>query len=321
MKIAIAGAGITGAYLFRLLRKEGFVPDVYGSSHQTACGINSCGWGTSLGFKELVKEAELDPDDYIIGRFDHMFLHDIRVKAEFYTIDKPRFVNALSESAEVKLTPLNPSSYERIIDATGVARAYLPPIQNDLLMNCIQFKVKSGESDEVKVKIGGDGYAWYFPLGDVAHIGYGSIKRRPESKIDGKTLSGWSIKEPICSCRGVVRVSAPDASRPFILNGPPQIIGVGESVGCVSPLVGDGIVDGMRSVRILLDNWDNPEGYSEKLLREFNWLDKERKVVDKLSKSRSLSILDGRVLLENSRKRMGIRMGLIDALRMARSYH
>jgi flavin-dependent dehydrogenase len=320
LKIAIAGLGIAGAYLFRLLRKEGFSPDVYETPHKTVCGIHPCAWGTSRGFTELVKEADLDPNDYIIGRFDHILFDDIRVKADFVTFDKPRFVNALSQSSEVRLTPLNPSGYDRIIDATGVARAYLPPIQNDLLMKCIQFKVKSNESNEVKIKLGGVGYAWHFPLGDHVHIGFGSLREDPKNRINGTTLAGWNVNEPICGCRGVVRLSAPNASRPFAVNGSPQIIGVGEAIGCVSPLVGDGIVSGMRSVRILLDNWDDPEGYTEKLLREFSWLDRERKVVDKLAGSRSLSILDAWVLLENSHRRMGMRMGVIDVFRMSRSF-
>ena len=320
MKIAIAGLGITGVYLFRLLRKEGLTPDVYDATHETACGIHSCGWGTSLGFKELVKMADLDADDYIIGRFDHISFDDVRLRAEFYTIDKPRFVKALSESAEPKITPLDPSRYERVIDATGVTRAYLPPIQNDLLMNCIQYRVKSDGSNEIVVKIGGIGYAWHFPLGNLTHVGFGSLKEDPGKRVEVETLAGWDISQPVCSCRGVVRVSAPSASRPFVMDGPPQIIGVGEAVGCVSPLVGDGIVPGLRSVRILLDNWDDPEGYTEKLLREFGWLDKERKVVEKMAESRPLSILDAYVLLENSRRRMGIRMGVLDVFRMARMY-
>ena len=320
LKIAIAGLGITGAYLFKLLRKEGFSPDIYETLHETSCGIHPCAWGTSLGFTELVKEADLNPNDYIIGRYDHILFDDIKVKADFITFDKPRFINALSQSSEVNITPLNPSDYDRIIDATGVARAYLPPIQNDLLMKCIQFKVKSNDSNEVKIKLGGVGYAWHFPIGDHVHIGFGSLTEDPMNRVNDKTLAGWNVNEPVCGCCGVVRLSAPNASQPFVVNGSPQIFGVGEAIGCVSPLVGDGIVSGMRSVRILLDNWDDPEGYAEKILREFCWLDRERKVVDKLAGSLSLNILDAQILLENSRRRMGMRMGIIDVFRMARIF-
>ena len=177
MKVAIAGMGITGAYLFRLLRKEGIYPEVYEVPQSTACGIHSCGWGTSLGFSELTKAVDLDPEAYITGRFDHITFDGVRLRAEFYTFDKPRFIKDLSESADVKITPLNPSSFDRVIDATGVSRTYLPPIKGDLLMRCVEYRVKTSASNQIEVKIGGGGYAWHFPLGDSFHIGYGSVFR------------------------------------------------------------------------------------------------------------------------------------------------
>ncbi len=320
LRVAIAGMGITGAYLFRLLKKEGINPEIYEVKHSTACGIHSCGWGTSLGFAELTKAVNLDPETYITERFDNITFDGIRLRAEFYTFDKPRFIKDLVESADVKYTPLNMSSFDRVIDATGVARAYLPPIKSDLLMNCVEYRVKASALNHIEVKIGGGGYAWHFPLGNSVHIGYGSFTEDPIGKVYGKTLSGWDIANPICGCRSVLRASAPEASRPFVLNGSPQVIGVGEAIGCVSPLVGDGIVHGMRSVRLLLDCWDDPEAYTEKILREFEWLDEERKVVDKMVHSEKLNILDALVLLRNSRRRMGIKMSILDVLRMSRSF-
>jgi len=44
MKIAIAGAGTTGAYAYRLLKKRGLHADVYQRDCRTACGINPCAW-------------------------------------------------------------------------------------------------------------------------------------------------------------------------------------------------------------------------------------------------------------------------------------
>ena len=44
MNIAIAGAGITGGYLAKLLEQRGISPDVYdGMDHDTRCGCHSCG--------------------------------------------------------------------------------------------------------------------------------------------------------------------------------------------------------------------------------------------------------------------------------------
>jgi flavin-dependent dehydrogenase len=43
-KIAIAGAGFTGAYLYRLLRKAGYPIDIYDVTVQTRCGLSPCAW-------------------------------------------------------------------------------------------------------------------------------------------------------------------------------------------------------------------------------------------------------------------------------------
>ncbi len=130
----------------------------------------------------------------------------------------------------------------------------------------------------------------------------------------GRLTSQSAVAEEWFACRRRV------PQYPLWLRDAPQIWGVGEAIGCVSPLVGDGIVTSMKSVQILLNNWDDPEGYTGEILREFSWLDRERKVVDKLANGRPLNLLDARVLLENSRRRMDMRMGFLDVFKMARSF-
>jgi flavin-dependent dehydrogenase len=50
MKVAIAGAGIAGGYLVKLLGQKGVFPDVFdGMDHDTRCGCRSCGWGAPRG--------------------------------------------------------------------------------------------------------------------------------------------------------------------------------------------------------------------------------------------------------------------------------
>ncbi len=138
MKVAIAGLGIAGAYLNRLLSGQGIKADCYEVKKQTRCGIHPCAWGTSKGFAELVEEAGLEPDDYILKRFGSINFDEVRVLADIMTFDKPRLISDLSESATVFYKPLNPGEYERIIDATGVSRAYLPRIESDLVIKCKQ---------------------------------------------------------------------------------------------------------------------------------------------------------------------------------------
>jgi glycine/D-amino acid oxidase-like deaminating enzyme len=90
VKIAIAGAGMTGAYCYRLLKKDGFHVDLFDRPHKTACGISPCAWGTSQGFLDLIRAVRLllenweDPQEYtnaVLKEFDWM-------KKERAVIDK-----------------------------------------------------------------------------------------------------------------------------------------------------------------------------------------------------------------------------------------
>jgi hypothetical protein len=69
----------------------------------------------------------------------------------------------------------------------------------------------------------------------------------------------------------------------------------------------------MRSVQILLDHWNDPTGYTAAILNEFEWMEKERRVIDRLRRHKSIGIRSAWVLKRNS-MRMGMHVGLRDAL-------
>jgi flavin-dependent dehydrogenase len=167
-----------------------------------------------------------------------------------------------------------------------------------------------------QIKLGRIGYAWCFPLSDKEyHIGCGSLDSDPRKIL--KEL-GWmrhvSKKDVRCYCSGKIRLTAPQYSQPFVtLDQSHRVWGVGEAIGCVAPLAGDGIVPGMRSVQIFLEHWENPSGYTKAILREFKWMTNERRVIDKLRGNGGLSVGDAWVLRKNSR-RMGMEVGLKDAI-------
>jgi flavin-dependent dehydrogenase len=96
-----------------------------------------------------------------------------------------------------------------------------------------------------------------------------------------------------------------------------EVWGVGEAIGCVAPLAGDGIVPGLKSARLLLEWWDDPEGYTRAVLREFGWMKQERAVVDKLRRGQKLG-LDSAWALKRNSKRMGIKVGLREASALLR---
>jgi flavin-dependent dehydrogenase len=228
-------------------------------------------------------------------------------------------VRDLLGDARIRPAPVPLDEYERVIDATGVDRALLPPIAGDVTLDCREYLVEAEEPIENRIQLGSIGYAWRFPLSpNLCHVGCGSLLEDP-----GRVLAslGWlrgqnGEARPSfhCGCASKIRLTGPRESQPFVANGHgPTIWGVGEAIGCVAPLVGDGIVPGMRSVELLLANWDDAEAYTRAVLAEFAWMEDERAIVDRLRRNDSLRVTDARVLKKNA-TRMGMRVGLRQAL-------
>jgi flavin-dependent dehydrogenase len=315
LKIAIAGAGLTGAYLFRILRHRGHEIDVFDREPTTRCGISPCAWGTSRGFAELVKASGLDPEKYFLRHFDYVLMDGLRIAADLTTFNKPELIEDLLSGARIKYSPIEPTDYERIIDATGVSRAFLPPLQEDILLPCIQWRIRTDARLENRIQLGKIGYAWCFPLANQEyHIGCGSLISNPRQIMEELGWAGGNASGSIlCACAGKIRLTAPQYSQPFMTKEKDAAVwGVGEAVGCVAPLAGDGVVPGMKSVQILMESWDDPGRYTEALLREFRWMTPERKVINKLRGNGPLGIKEAWILRKNS-KRMGMKVGLKEA--------
>ncbi len=322
--LAIAGAGIAGAYLFRVLKNEGREAHLFDRERTTRCGLTPCAWGTSRGFIELVGSAGLHAEEYIMRRLDYVLMDDVRIKADLMVFDKPRLVRDLLGDAKVHLTPLPALRYERVIDASGTSRALLPPIKDDIILGCRQYLVKTTEPLENRIKLGGIGYSWCFPLSrDLYHIGCGSLLGDPQRILANlgwlESASPRFEKKILCSCGGKIRLTGPHQSLPFVTDGAREgIWGIGEAIGCVAPLAGDGIVPGMRSVQLLLKSWDKPKEYAEAVLSEFHWMKDERGVIDKLRNAGRAGINEARVLRKNS-KRMGMQVGLKEAVALLKN--
>ncbi len=316
MKIAIMGAGMTGAYLYRLLQTQGHTIDLFDRPAVTRCGLTPCAWGTSRSFDELVQASGLDPTKYLLRRFDFVIMDGLKIRADLRTFDKQRLIQDLLQGAEIHYSKPITGGYDRTIDSTGVARAALPPIAEDLILPCIQVRVKTAAPLDNQIKLGAIGYAWCFPLSEQEyHIGCGSLMADPLPVIKGL---GWMEHSDfptnrLCGCTGRIRLTGPHYSQPFVSRGQDgEVWGVGEAIGCVAPLAGDGIVPGMKSVQLLIQWWDDPSHYTKAILKEFDWMKKERIVIDKLRKKEGLSLQDAWVLKKNSR-RMGMQVGLKDA--------
>ncbi|MDD1718484.1 MAG: hypothetical protein LUQ25_00360, partial [Methanoregulaceae archaeon] len=230
MKVAIAGAGIAGGYLGKLLEKKGISPDIYkGKHHDTRCGCRSCGWGAPAWIDRYLTAVGLDPDKYLIEPMSLMNFDGLVAKTPLRTIDKPRLLRDLTKGTNLKQQDLGSGeaeAYDIIVDATGVARAFLPPCRSDLTLPTVQHRVFVESRGDGNLEAGvygnripGLGYLWVFPLGNGQyHVGIGGIGLiLPNSHMDRfyQDLADTFSFTRLCSCDGVVRVASPYYSTPF----------------------------------------------------------------------------------------------------------
>ena len=312
-QIAIMGAGMVGSYLYRLLHNKGADVTIFNDPIKTKCGVHPCAWGTSNGFHELVKETGLDPEKYILKEPEYLVMDAVKVMADLITFDKPRMIHDLLRGASLTHPTPDISEYDRIIDTTGVARAYLPPIKDDAILECVQYRVTSSKPLENRMKYGNVGYAWTFPLsGQTYHVGCGCFTAESHTML--KDLGWMEGCEVICGCSAWIRLTAPKGSMPFVHG---NVWGAGEAIGCVSPIAGDGIVTGMKSAQIMLQNWNDPVAYTRAILNEFAWMESERALIDKLRQGKWPSVKDAMLLKKNS-ERMGMKIRIKDAMALLR---
>ncbi|NLX48168.1 MAG: hypothetical protein GXY70_08400 [Euryarchaeota archaeon] len=292
MRIAIAGAGMSGAYLFRRLVNDGFKSiDLYDAKKTNACGCRPCAWG----FAPLAETYGLlarvtEPERFELQRSGTISIDGIDIRSDMLTMNKPALIREMIGDAEIKQGDIDLAKYDRVIDATGVARAYLPPIKDDYVAECTQYKVRSADPLGFWFRTSSVGYEWCFPLGgDEYHIGFGSLKSdvrsfRPLKNNDGQDLSVHFL----CKCHSSVRLTAPFFSQPFVKDM--KIVGIGESIGAVAPLASDGNLYAMQCGEMLLENWDDLERYSERVLRRYDWMRTERGGLEKLMEGRAPSL-------------------------------
>ncbi len=338
MKIAIAGAGIAGGYLANLLQQKGLSPVVYDAmDHDTRCRCRSCGWGAPEGIETYLADVGLDMNDYLLEPMASMNFDGLVARTPLFTVDKPRLIRDFTRGISLKRQKLGPEEaddYDVLVDATGITRALLPPCRSDLTLPSLQHRVAveshgSGllEAGVYGNQVPGLGYLWVFPLGrNQYHVGIGGIGLiRHESLMDRfyQDSSGRFAFTPLCSCRGVVRIASPYYSTPFYSgktrrDGTSQVIvGVGESIGTVSPFTGEGIVHSLECARIFAESWPDYEDYTKTVLARFAWMKKERETLDYLlgqGRKNGPRLRDRWRFFRNAR-RSGIDLPLLEAFK------
>ncbi|OLC27584.1 MAG: hypothetical protein AUG06_07915 [Actinobacteria bacterium 13_1_20CM_2_65_11] len=288
MKIAVAGSGLAGSYIHRLLKMRGeHNVDLYDVKHKIACGIHPCGYGVDEHFDRFIIRAGLDPLAYRLHNPPYLLaqLEGAVARTTVFMIDKPRLIRDLLQGADVRLNPIDVEGYDLVVDATGQARAYAPPLAQDLKARVIQWRVRVSVPTTTSFlpTRGLPGYMWVMPLnqdGTDVHVGAGCElgNRTPARELVRPAFSSLNITSVTCACGAFIRLSGPDFSN--IVCG--KIWAVGEAAGLVGPASGAGNVFALQSALELVENLFDPAGYVAALRRRFAPLIPEAKAVRKV---------------------------------------
>ena len=280
MKIAVCGIGVAGSYLISRLKDT---HEVIGFERMPENKHDSiCAWGTCKPrMIELCNKSGVDFEDYVIhdGKNMHVEMNnsekfDIGLHG-LCTYDKIQLIKDFVKGVKVnfgtspKLEDLE-KEFDLIVDCTGFHRVYLPKLKEDFFLPTYEYKVEYDGKvpyDDFLVRPFDKmtGYFWYFPLGkNLAHIGAGDYKKNHVKATDkflekygGKVLK--TVGRPI-------RLATPNMCKPFFKG---KVVGVGESIGTVYPLLGEGIIPSMECVDIFVRNLGNNEAYEKEVMEHF----------------------------------------------------
>src|SRR5918998_6113450 len=306
MNFAIAGAGVAGSYLGNMLQKRGHDVEVFEASNKEH-HWPVCAWGASRHMLEkFSNQAGIDFSNYIfhVGQVLKMELpnnneESLKLKG-LVTYNKYGWETDLLKNVKVtygaKVTreAFAFDKYDYIIDCTGLHRSLLPKSGQDFLIPAYEYLLENVRGEDNFYVIGykgAKGYFWYFPLGNGrGYMGAGDIEKKyygieaffeqhPEAKVIKK------IGRPI-------RLAPSKRMEPFFEG---NVIGVGESIGCVFPMLGEGIIPSLICSDIFLEvldegNMFDYNGYTDRILKKFGYYHDVYKIV-RLKMSGSLNTI------------------------------
>ena len=297
MKIAIAGAGVAGSYLGFMLQKQGHDVTIFESSkEETHWAV--CAWGASRNILEkFSKDVGLNFNEYIfhVGKKLRMKLPNNKEEylelIGLVTYNKQKWEHDLLKNLTVNYNFKCSSSfpftdYDYVLDCTGLHRSLLPKSTTDFIIPAYEYLIENPDTTSKDNEFyvigykGARGYFWYFPIDNGrAFVGAGDIDRKYYG-IKEFFYNNPSVKI-IKKIGRPIRLAPPKHMEPFFTK---NVIGVGESIGCVFPMLGEGIIPSLLCCEIFLNIFDTSENFDFKLyrnlvLKKFSYYEDVYKIV------------------------------------------
>ena len=289
----IAGAGIAGSYLFGRMRNEGY--DVRIFDPKIKDFYIPCGFATNrnllapyLSNLNIEFDQILEAQDNIVEIAGNNFEPIEAENTGLCTVNKMKMEQLMSGEEVLHSTcPLNQD--QPVIDATGVSRFYLPASGKDKKMFAIEKVCRKSEYKGFYFYFfpEGRGYFWSFPLGDRYHMGAGGINLE-------------EVKDHLEKYEAVRTVSRMIRMRPIkenITSG--NILGVGESIGYISPLLGEGIIPALESAEALFQSMKKSDDIGEISIIYQNRISKRMKEFERIANLVE-NIQSGRVFMSSN---------------------
>ena len=337
MRIAVMGMGVAGSYL--MARLKGTEHEVVGYERSPQERHDSiCAWGTIKPvLEQFCKNTGRDFGDFLIHEGIQM---DVRMAGgtEFgirlqglCTYNKLGLIRDFIRDCRVeygkapKLDWLN-DNYDMIVDCTGFHRGYLPRLERDFFLPTYEYKVEYENGVPFKDFYiepfeGMSGYFWYFPLeNNTAHIGAGDYHKNHVKATDAflKKYGGR-----VLATKGrPIRLATPGHCKPYYSG---KVVGVGESIGTVYALLGEGIIPSMQCVEIFLSNMHDFRAYEAAVAKHFGIYDKvfsfvRKKINHKFSMARSvMDVLSIYRYMKSNEKRFGMDIKMSDLMKVAKA--
>jgi len=269
MKITIAGAGVAGSYLSRLIRDK-YDMEICDANAKRGC---QCAWGSIRSLLDgKVRKTGLCLSDYVLCTPTSAYVNRVNCEVrDLVVFDKRRFLTELTEG--ITVTPTNLSlelrSDSLLVNATGVPLGIpsLARTQSSTVSYTIQWKMRLAKGEKracyVWIDLRRVGYGWGFPLdeeGRVFHVGAGTLYSYAESAALANEMLrryGLGIEKVYCGCSRPLRTGR----FPTVLGNETfpkgTVVSLGEAAGCVYPLGGEGIIPSIESAEFLAESLED----------------------------------------------------------------